>query len=319
MNLLLLGMPSSGKTTFLGALSHVLTSGRSVTSLRLLGLSEQEAHVAALEELWLACEEVPRTNVRSTQEGAFRVQVGDDGPEALISVPDLSGEAFRMPAARDRCPSGLFELLLAADGLVLFTNADKPSDDRLIFDAASQYDALEAAFEAELDADESISDDKEDEGPEASGGSELTEPTPPSTGEAPDSEPTRPFNPDDMPEEVLLVELLQQINRLPLAARKRGLALVVSAWDAVPNETAPEDWLARWRPMLNQFLRHNGNLWDVRVWGISALGGSLRTDGDRLRAMAEPIERVRVVGNDASPHDLTAPIQWLMTRPTIAP
>lgn len=315
MNLLLLGMPSSGKTTFLGALSHVLTSGRSATSLRLLGLSEQEAHVAALEELWLACEEVPRTNVRSAQEGAFRVQVGDDGPEALISVPDLSGEAFRMPAARDRCPSGFFELLLEADGLVLFTNADKPSDDRLIFDAATQYDALEAAFQAELDADDSTGDGD----PEVADGSEPTEPMPSFMEEAPDSEPTRPFNPDDMPEEVLLVELLQQINRLPLSAKKRGLALVISAWDVVPNETVPEDWLARWRPMLNQFLRHNGHLWDVRVWGVSALGGSLRTDADRLRAMAEPTERVQVVGNDASPHDLTAPIQWLMTRPTIAP
>ncbi|MNS03180.1 hypothetical protein D3C72_345090 [compost metagenome] len=319
MKLLLIGMPASGKSTYLGALSHVLTSGRKKTALRLLTLSDDEAHVATLESLWLTCQPPKRTQLRSNQQGSFEVTVGDDGKRAELLIPDLSGEAFRMCPARDLCPPGLFQMLADADGLVLFTNADRPSDDRLIFDAAPQYVALDAAFEAELAGDvapDRATADGEIQAEEPAGTTRTDEV---SDGEDPAE---RRFDPDAMPEEVLLVELLQQVNRAPLPRKHRKLAVVASAWDVVADADrviAPPAWLDIHRPMLSQFFQFNRDAWTVNVWGISALGGSLPEHADRLLAVAEPTDRIMVVGDADGVHDLTAPLRWLMTDTTTAP
>lgn len=294
MQVLLLGMPESGKSTYIGALTHILTSGRRESSLQLVGLAGYQAHAVALEERWLACDEMERTKHRTRQEGSFRVRPAAGGEEAVLLIPDLSGEAFRQTASKGMCLKGLFPALAAADGLVLFTNANRPPDDRILFDAAAQYEAIEAAFAGEMQRE----------------GLSVEEPSPSIEPEG----AVKPFDPDDMPEEVLLVELLQLLNRRPLDARRRGLALVVSAWDVVKTQETPETWLARARPMLAQFLHHNSELWDLRVWGVSALGGELPKDADRLRAIKEPSERVQVIGHSAAPHDVAAPISWLMGR-----
>ena len=62
--------------------------------------------------------------------------------------------------------------------------------------------------------------------------------------------------------------------------------------------------------MLAQFLQHNPELWDLRVYGVSAQGGRLPQDRKRLKSM-NPAERIRIVGHHAKPHDLTAPLRWM--------
>lgn len=299
MKVIFVGLPESGKTTFIGALSHLLTAARQRTSLRLAGLSENEEHTSTLEERWLRCESVDRTRLKSRDEGSFQVLIGEGGVEAELSLPDLSGEAFRQPAARGQCRPGLFAALVEADGLILFTNANRPEDDRLLFDATAQYEELEAAFEAELTAageDHSTEPDASIEEPDGVGGERRG----------------APFNPDDMPEEVLLIELLQQINRRPNVERRRRLAVVVSAWDVVTDEITPLEWGRRARPMLAEFLRHNEALWEVEFWGVSAQGGDLPQDAARLLQFSDPAERIKVIGPSSSPHDLSAPISWLL-------
>jgi len=136
-------------------------------------------------------------------------------------------------------------------------------------------------------------------------------------GEESSVEEIVPFNPIDMPEESLLVELLQIFNRAPAKARRRKLALIASAWDdveAVDKSQTPDQWFFLYRPMLSQFLECNGDLWDVQVYGVSAQGGKLPRDRDLLGSMV-PSERVRIVGHAAKSHDITAPIGWLMSSP----
>jgi hypothetical protein len=86
---------------------------------------------------------------------------------------------------------------------------------------------------------------------------------------------------------------------------------MVSAWDVLPTDTTPSDWLAENRPMLDQFLANNSELWDVRVYGVSAQGGRLPSERQRLARIKIPSERIRVVGHGAQQHDLTSPIRWL--------
>ena len=121
----------------------------------------------------------------------------------------------------------------------------------------------------------------------------------------------KPFNPNDMPEEAKAVEFLQMANRRPLRPRRRRIGVVVSAWDVVPAGTTPARWFEDRRPMLEQFLSTNADLWDTQVYGISALGGKLPRDRAKLARKSKPSERIIVVGEGASAHDLTSPLSWL--------
>ncbi len=46
---LIVGMPESGKSTFIAALRHLLLSGAVSTELELTGLSDEERHLNSLE------------------------------------------------------------------------------------------------------------------------------------------------------------------------------------------------------------------------------------------------------------------------------
>jgi Double-GTPase 1 len=274
----LAGIPDSGKTTFVAALRYCLVSGEVETVLELVRFSQNETHLNTIEEKWVACEQVERTKEPTSAWVRFHVRDKASGAESEILLPDLLGEAFRQPAATGRCRRSLYDAMVAADGMILFTNAARGIDDLMINEVGDVLDAL---------AD----------------GTEASEP----------SEPKK-FDPEDMPEEAHLVELLQVINRRPQSPRMRQLAVIISAWDvAEADALAPEAWLSAKRPMLAQFLEHNSDLWETRVFGVSAQGGVLPRDCETLRGL-KPSLKTKVVGPGAAEHDLSATIYWAMAR-----
>jgi hypothetical protein len=272
----LAGMPYSGKSTFIVALRYCLVAQEAETSLTLVRFSEDEKHLNRLEERWAACEEVGRTKETTSLWVRFHVKDRITGAESELVLPDILGEAFRQPAATGRCRRTLYEVMEEADGVILFTNAARGNDDLLISDVSDLLAAL-------------------DNGSEPASSSAV-----------------KRFDPENMPEEANLVELLQVINRRPLLPRRRRLAMIISAWDVVEEvDIRPEAWLSAKRPMLAQFLQYNLDLWDVQVFGVSAQGGVLPRDRATLQGL-KPSLRVKVFGHDVAPHDLTAPIRWAM-------
>jgi hypothetical protein len=222
----------------------------------------------------------------------LHVRDRETGVEADLNIPDLRGERFEQPAAAGLCERGLYDALANAEGFMLFTNADAGVDDMMI----SDVDDVARALEGErVDAEGEVARSRNEGGPQTV------------------LKPPR-FNPYEMPEEAKVVELLQMMNRRPLAALRRKLVVVISAWDAVEavDDASPDDWLARNRPMLHQFLKYNPELWMPRTYGVSAQGGALPRDKDKLLQMKKPAHRIRIVGHGAAQHDLTAPIRWLM-------
>jgi hypothetical protein len=128
-----------------------------------------------------------------------------------------------------------------------------------------------------------------------------------------DDAPPRPWDPDRAPTQVKLVELLQMLRRPPFERRRRRVALVVSAWDLVAGRgESPAGWVSARLPLVDQFLRSNPERYAVAVYGISAQGGDLDRDGDRLLGERTPARRVVVEGDGSPPHDLTAPVAWAM-------
>jgi len=160
-----------------------------------------------------------------------------------------------------------------AGGILLFVNANRPSDGMTLADI----------------------------GPAIADGEEVHEP-----------EVEMEWTADVVPEQVRLVDLLQFLLRPPFLSRRRRLAVVVSAWDAVlAPKPSPEQWLRRELPLLDQFLANNPESFDVRIYGVSAQGGDVAGDQRTTLLRMTPSERIECVGPETDPHDLTAPIIWL--------
>lgn len=276
INQLIIGMPNSGKSTFIAALRHLLVAEEVETELKLTGLATNEEHQNRLESEWLACNEVERT--KPATEGWMEFHVRDDksGIESTISMPDLRGEVFEQPSCIGQCRKELFDAIANTDGVLFFTNADRGDDNLLISDVA---DILGEAERTEY------------------------------------QEQIQNFKPEDMPEEVKVVEFLQFTNRRPRLSRKRKIVVLISAWDVIEDSSDihPEAWIKSNRPMLSQFLSSNEHLWELRIYGISAQGGRLPQKKDELEKIASPSKRIRVIGHDANIHDLSAPLRWLMS------
>lgn len=273
--IIIAGMPNSGKSTFIAALTHILVANEKDCALKLTGPSTEEGHLVKLEKDWLSGKKIQRTNSSTETWVEMHILEKAGDRKMILSLPDKKGESFEQPATIGYFDAELFEELVDADGLIVFVNADRVDDKMMISDLGDLV-SDEAAPKVET--------------------------------------PAKRFDPREMPEEAKIVELLQFANRRPLSSRLRKLVIIISAWDVVEAELQdnPEAWLSMHTAMLSQFCAYNSDLWDTRVYGVSAQGGALPAERDRLMAFDKPTDRVKIVGHGAAQHDLTLPLQWLI-------
>jgi hypothetical protein len=270
----IVGLPRSGKTTFLAATWHLIDAGEISTGLVLEKLVGDHQHLNTIVEAWRRCEEVPRTSMAAETSVSIHVREPATGRSAVLAFPDLSGESFERQVVMRTCRSAYVQGLEGEGGILLFVTADRGQDGLTVLDIASV-----------LDGDTS--------------------------SEEPGS--IRKWTPDLIPEQVRLVELLQFLQRPPFRRGRRKLAVIVSAWDVLPEPSpSPEQWLCRELPFMHQFLATNSSSFESRVYGVSAQGGNVRSGDREVLARMIPSERIKCVGPDVANHDLTSPILWLM-------
>ncbi|MDR8402241.1 hypothetical protein NE850_38650 [Paraburkholderia sp. USG1] len=296
---LILGMPSSGKSTFIAALGEVLMSDDVESSFKTEFLDDAQKHMVALHDRWLTFQELDRTKTGQENWLSFHL-IARDGTRALIQLPDLSGESIRDAVVTGLYPNELHDALADCNGILLFTKTSTKFDDVLLYEVSDLIQASPTETAAEPAAETTASSQPEDGKP---------------TNDA-KTPPVAPrFSAQDMPEQPKIVQLLQTVTDLRPAKRRR-LAIILSAWDTVDDSVTPDEWFDQNRTMLAQYLESNESHWDVRVYGISAQGGSLPRDKKRLQKIIKPSERVSIVGHGALTHDLCAPIKWLMQNPS---
>ena len=276
------GLPSSGKTTFLAALWHLVTANEVDSPLTLVSLRAGEGgHQHALAERWLRAQEQDRTRHSGNRTVTISLRAGDM-PEFLLSFPDVAGESFQMMWESRECDESVASLLRSA-GVMLFVHADTIKSPGWIVDDAKEYAALG------LPAEEGV---------------------------------PIPWHPRFAPTQVQLIDLLQSLQRHPLDIGPRRLAVILSAWDTAMGEgLSPKDYLGRHLPLLEQYLNHgHDDGWEFRIYGVSAQGGKYdevdavaSEDADRMRAMDVPSHRILVVDGEAIANDLTTPIHWLLS------
>lgn len=280
----IVGLPRSGKTTFLAALWHIVDAGEIDTRLTLDRLVGDHSYLNSIVEKWRRCEEVQRTSSLAA-ESRVTMHLKDSltGQQISLHFPDLAGEAFESQFALRTCRSDYVDGYAKDGGILLFVNADRGQDGMTILDL----------------------------GPALGGHDEpLHSLGPESRSEA--SSAVHEWAPSLVPEQVRLVDLLQFLLRPPFKRRRRRIAVAISAWDVVADiGLAPTDWLAREMPLLHQFLRNNPDSFEYRAYGISAQGGVVKGPQRTDLLKATPSRRVRCIGQDTSGHDLTDPLVWL--------
>ncbi len=270
----IIGLPGSGKTTFLAALWHLINAGEVSTQLVLDRLEGDHRHLNAISDAWQRCEEVPRTSIAAETDISIWIHEPETGHRAKLAFPDLSGESFANQVAIRSCKKAYIDGFGGDGGVMLFITADRSTDGITLLDMASMITGEELETNA------------------------LVEWTP-------------AIVPQQV-KLIELLQFLQSppFRRV----QRRLAVIVSAWDVVNEPQLSPEAWLLRELPMLHQFLQSNHSSFDFQAYGISAQGGNVKSEDRDWLLRKTPSERVICVSNDANNHDLTAPIRWLMMR-----
>jgi hypothetical protein len=279
---IIIGLPSSGKTTFLAALWHLVSMRDVDTLLRFGGLSAGDAsHLNAIAKRWRGARVQDRTALAGNRLVSMNL-VDAAGETMRVTFPDVPGEAYlRMWEDRD-CEPEIAEILQSG-GVLLFIHSDTVRAPQWVVDEVEMSKRM---------------------------GLEVLEGKP------------VPWQPRLAPTQVQLVDLLQLLRMPPLDVGPRRLAIMLSAWDKARGEgLTPEAYLQAKLPLLWQYLRRGADGWTFRIYGVSAQGGdydAIEENVPRLPAAEElrnldcASARIQLLGPVQETHDLTEPLAWLM-------
>lgn len=303
-----MGLPESGKTTFLAALWHLLTNKKVSVRLSLVKLAAEEAaYLRAIATRWAQAKKQERT-FHSGNKNVKLTLRSERGDVFDLTFPDIAGEAFSQMWEMRECTTTVAEALRAT-GVLLFIHVDKIKPPGWIADdSALAADWRDTPAETDSDtapgAPANVLAD-------ASAGA-------PREGQASGAVK---WKPESSPTQVQLVDMVRCLQAPPLNVGPRKLAVILSAWDKVEiEEVSPERFLALHLPLLHQYLAHGLSAsWVHRTFGVSAQGaeyddvkGAPSAEADRMRDMEVPSERIKVVAGNATSHDLTEPLNWLL-------
>lgn len=268
-----IGLPGSGKTTFLAALWHLITSGETQSDLVLADLTGNRTYLNQIAGLWQRCENVPRTPTASVMNVSLHVRDSRDEKKFILNFSDISGESFKTQFCSRYCTNRYVDSHSSHGGILLFINPDKYKNSHTIQDVGAEL----------LDGEES------------------------------QDPPRKEWSADMAPDQVQLVEIIQFLLRPPFVRRLRKIAIMISAWDVITEpDISPEGWFQRECPFLYHFLCNNPEHFAFKVYGISAQGGDFsKEDIKKSLSLTTPSERIKCIEQKNFSHDITLPLLWL--------
>ena len=281
----IMGLPASGKTTFLAALWHLVESNETDCCLELDRYEGDFVYLNQIAEAWRTFQKVPRTSQVGNVDVTIHLIDRKTDVKAAAFFPDLAGETFDAQVEARRCRPEFIDGVANDDRILFFISADVKGDALSVVELNAMMPPGAAAVGAGTSA-----------------------------AQAPPPAPTE-WEPKLVPAQVRVVQLLSDLQRTPFEPRRRRLAVMVSAWDLTRGSGLnPVEWLAAKMPLVDQFLRSNDQSFEHRIYGVSAQGVRL----DDAAAVGEaarltPSRRVEIVGPEGAGHDLTSPLVWLIS------
>lgn len=275
-NLLMIGLRGSGKTSYLAALWHYLESGEANDRLSVPSLQPNREYLNAARDNWLSLYPAVRTSLRSEQNVVLPLYDAQTQAKTTISLPDLSGESFRLQWATRKAANSYVRYAKNCRGVFLFIHPQ----------GITRTHPIKPPIASEIQEDDNFSET-------------IT--------------PGEQWTPDKSSTQVQLVDVLQILLYLREVRPKLRLALIVSAWDLVKANIAPAVWLDIRMPLLSQYIRSNYEKISSEAFGVSAQGGDLTADRRILESAATPSSRCfSVIGNRTTRATIAAPLQFLL-------
>jgi hypothetical protein len=145
----IIGMPDAGKTTYLAALWHLVTSREVQTSLVLDRLEGDVNYLNEMVESWQRCEKVRRTTSAEDHPIVIHLKQRATSLPVVLNFTDLSGEKFEQQFASRFCSPEYVAEVNGSGGLLLFINADRPHKGMTIQDTRGLLEGDEATTEVE--------------------------------------------------------------------------------------------------------------------------------------------------------------------------
>ena len=120
----LIGLPESGKSTFIGALWHVVDSEEIPDTLKLHNLGTDREYIESLREAWLTQNKPERNKLDERHLVWMQLKQAGSDNIAEIVFPDLAGELFEQQWRERIWTNDYFDLITESSGLLVFVHAD---------------------------------------------------------------------------------------------------------------------------------------------------------------------------------------------------
>ena len=281
-SIIIIGLPASGKTTFLAALWHLITEREVGTVLRFHNLSIGVAsHLNRIAARWRTAKVQDRTALAGNKVVSMNL-MDAGGTPVRVTFPDVPGEIYLRMWEERECDPEMARFLGTGD-VIVFVHADRIQRPSWVVE--------EVALSKDLGLD------------------------------AVENEVVS-WRPSVAPTQVQLVDLLQMLRRSPLDNGPRRLAIMLSAWDKASGEgRSPQVYFQDKLPLLAQYLECGADDWTWRIYGLSAQGGEYDQiesgtecgrEAEELRNLPCPSTRIRLLDGESETNDLTRPLAWLM-------
>lgn len=274
-----IGLPASGKTTYLAALWYLVKRTGS-TRLRFNGLLEGDnSHLNNIAERWSEARTQDRTKIRG--DLVVKLSLHDsDGRKIVLGFPDVAGEAFKEMWANRECDPIVSEMI--RDGnVLLFIHADN-----MVQPAPLMPLPLAAATDAE-----------------------------PASGVpwSPDVSPTQVMLVS------LLSMLNEPVLGGPQSTRRLAVMLsawdIVESRGKSPEEFFREHLPLLYQYLQQGTDGWTSRIYGVSAQGGTYDNPDINTlghDASRLLSLNSPIDRIRLIRDTETSQDLTEPLEWLI-------
>jgi Double-GTPase 1 len=282
----LLGLPRTGKSTYLGAIWQ-LAQDPQVPDIYEVDFRGDRSYLQRLGDSVARCTELEHTEVDSSE--GMQLTLGfQDSRTIRVDIPDLSGELLNQLVEDRHLQTRLSDALDAADRLALFVHPEKV-DEPISIAAAKQILLLAqtSAIGAEVESGSALEDER-------------------AVGSAASLSAEKPDLPSFSIQKACTaakyIDALENIANLGRDRWPLKTAVIVSAWDTVdqPDEISPEEWLSSRLPGLASYLEANAEMFHHRIFGVSALGGRCHTPEQREALRARGPVRDRVYGKTSA-------------------
>lgn len=314
-SVIVVGVPDSGKSSFIAALSHILEFKEIQTALTLVRLPDDAKYLHEMRSDWEDCQPFERTKA-GMHPITFNL-IDNSGSQVDLSFPDIAGEEFDKQWSSRIWNEDFRRAMEDATGLLLFINV---KTFRKAYSKADEDKVRRAALTAigdDDDIDEPVTVSKAVEQLADPGAAiaKLVSSQSNNDGAMKMIDPTL-WKPEEADEQAKLVDILQALADYAPDRRWR-LGIVVSAWEIVHHATptvTPTAWIEKNAPLLRQYLESNPESFGFGIFGVSAQGGDPEKDAEKLQGIETPSTRVLVIADEYKGHDLTRVVSWLMTK-----